>query len=301
MSARVGNPLSDWIHVYSGKVRDIYVSASTSHHHGRDTYLVVASDRIAAFNTVLPTQIPHKGEILTKLSLWWFERLADLIPNHVISTDVPSEVAGRAMVVKRLEMFPIECIVRGYLAGDAFRDYVTNGTVAGNTVGEGLVEASRLAFPVFTPTTKSKPGECDESLTFEQVYAKVGGAAHELRSHSMMLYEKAHEIALSRGVIIADSKFEFGTVVDSGTRELVLGDELFTPDSSRLWFAKEYEPGHRQASFDKELVCEWLTSPESGWDPSSSQVPPELPQEVVERTRERYIHAYETLTGERWQ
>ncbi|MCF2706094.1 phosphoribosylaminoimidazolesuccinocarboxamide synthase [Arcanobacterium haemolyticum] len=301
MSQDLQPNLSDWTHVYSGKVRDVYVPASADNHSGSDTYLIVASDRISAFDYVLPTQIPDKGAILTQLSLWWFEQLGDVVPHHVISTDVPSEVAGRAMIARRLNMFPIECVVRGYLTGSGMAEYKQSGSVCGVELPEGLTEASRLGFPIFTPAAKAKVGEHDENISFDQATERVGAVAHELRSKSILLYQRAHEIALKRGIIIADTKFEFGKSVDAGGSGIVLGDEVLTPDSSRFWYADGYEPGKVQPSLDKQFVRDWLMSPESGWDRASGDVPPELPEDVVAKTRDRYIEAYETLTGRRWQ
>ncbi len=291
--------LQNWSHVYSGKVRDIYVPADVSTHSGRDTYLIVASDRISAFDYVLPTQIPDKGAILTKLSLWWFDILADITKNHVVSTDVPDEVKGRAMITRRLSMFPIECVVRGYLTGSGMAEYREKSEVCGIPLPAGLKEASKLGFPIFTPAAKARLGEHDENISFTETVDRVGAAAHELRSQSIQLYQRAHEIALERGIIIADTKFEFGVAPD-GDGTIILADEVLTPDSSRFWYATGYTPGKVQPSLDKQFVRDWLTSPESGWDPRTGAQPPELPDDVVEKTRTRYIEAYETLTGTRW-
>ncbi len=275
-------------HLHSGKVRDLY--------EARDgLLLMVASDRISAFDFVLPTPIPDKGRILTALSLWWFERLADLVPHHVVSTDVPAEYAGRAILCTRLEMYPVECVARGYLAGSGLADYLATGAVCGVPLPAGLVDASRLDEPVFTPATKAALGEHDENVSYEQVVDAVGAAAAaELRSTTLAVYGRARDIALQRGIVVADTKLELGR--DSAGR-LVLADEVLTPDSSRFWPADEWEPGHAQPSYDKQFVRDWLTSPASGWERHSGEAPPPLPDEVVERTRAKYVEAYERLTG----
>lgn len=301
MEQKTPRTFHNWTHVYSGKVRDIYVPADVSTHSGRDVYLIVASDRISAYDYVLPTTIPDKGAILTQLSLWWFDILADLSDNHVVSTDVPEEVRGRAMITRRLNMFPIECVVRGYLTGSGMAEYQENGSVCGVELPKGLQEASKLDFPIFTPAAKAKVGAHDENISFAQTVDRVGGAAHELRARSIELYQRAHEIARDRGIIIADTKFEFGMAPESSDGGIVLADEVLTPDSSRFWHADTYKPGTVQPSLDKQFVRDWLTSPASGWDRKSGEQPPELPEEVVEKTRERYIQAYEALTGMRWQ
>ena len=293
--------LEGWTHIYSGKVRDIYCPTSASTHSGTDTFLIVASDRISAYDYVLPTQIPDKGAILTQLSLWWFDQLSDLTENHVLSTNVPEEVRGRAMITKRLDMFPIECVVRGYLTGSGLSEYKESGAVCGVALPVGLSEASQLDFPIFTPAAKAKLGDHDENITFTETVERIGAAAHELRSTSILLYQRAHEIALQRGIIIADTKFEFGKSAETGSSEIILGDEVLTPDSSRFWYADGYEAGSVQPSLDKQFVRDWLTSPASGWDRTSGELPPALPDDVVEKTRERYVEAYETLTGQNWQ
>jgi phosphoribosylaminoimidazole-succinocarboxamide synthase len=275
-------------HFYSGKVRDLYARPD-------GTLLLVASDRISAFDFVLPTPIPDKGRILTALTLWWFDRLAGLVPNHLVSVDVPAEVAGRAMVVERLEMFPVECVARGYLAGSGLLDYEATGAVCGVPLPAGLVDGSRLPEPIFTPATKAALGEHDENVEFAAIVTTVGpAAAEELRSLTVEMYVEAEAITRERGILLADTKLEFGRRTD-GT--VVLGDEVLTPDSSRFWPADGWEPGHPQASYDKQFVRDWLTSPASGWDRHSGEAPPPLPDDVVERTRARYVEAYERLTG----
>ncbi|WP_432546290.1 phosphoribosylaminoimidazolesuccinocarboxamide synthase [Kineococcus sp. SYSU DK004] len=279
-----------WRHVYSGKVRDLYAPAGADD----GTVLVVASDRISAYDHVLSTPVPDKGRVLTAMSLWWFERLADLVPHHVVSTEVPAVVAGRAMVCRRLEMFPVECVVRGYLTGSGLADYRATGSVCGVALPEGLVDGSRLPEPVFTPATKAELGEHDENVDFAHVVATVGAeAAERLRELTLAVYARAEATARERGIVLADTKLEFG--LDGG--RTVLGDEVLTPDSSRFWPAEEWAPGRAQPSFDKQFVRDWLTSPASGWDRASDQAPPPLPDEVVERTRARYVEAYERLTG----
>ncbi len=259
---------------------------------------MVASDRISAYDHVLASPIPDKGRILTALSLWWFERLADVVDNHVLSTDVPEEVAGRAMLCRRLEMIPVECVARGYLAGSGLAEYRQSGTVCGIALPAGLVEGSRLAEPIFTPATKAPLGEHDENVPFEGVVARVGiETAEQVRALTLAVYRRAEQIARERGIVLADTKFEFGRA--PGGR-IVLGDEVLTPDSSRFWPGDTWQPGGPQPSFDKQYVRDWLTSPASGWDRTGDAPPPPLPDDVVERTRDRYVEAYERLTGRRW-
>jgi phosphoribosylaminoimidazole-succinocarboxamide synthase len=282
--------LPGYRHVHSGKVRDLYVP------EGRDdALLVVASDRISAYDHVLPTLIPDKGRVLTRLSLWWFERLEDLVPHHVLSTDVPAAVAGRAVLCERLTMYPVECVARGYLAGSGLVDYRAGQAVCGVPLPPGLVEGSRLPEPVFTPATKAAMGDHDENVTYGQVVEVVGeDVAAELRRLTLAVYGRAEALALDRGIVVADTKLEFGTRAD-GT--VVLADEVLTPDSSRFWPLDRWVPGRSQPSYDKQFVRDWLTSPASGWDRTSGEPPPPLPPEVAERTRARYLEAYERLTG----
>ena len=301
MSDQLSRSIPGWTHVYSGKVRDIYIPAGPDTGSAPDTYLMVTSDRISAYDFVLPTQIPDKGKVLTQLSLWWFEQLADIVPNHLISTDVPDEVAGRAMITRRLTMFPIECVVRGYLTGSGMAEYKQTGAVCGVELPEGLVEASRLDEPIFTPAAKAEVGEHDENITFEDMASRVGeGKARALRRLTIEAYERARDIAAERGIIIADTKLEFGVSPEAGEGDIVLADEVFTPDSSRFWPAESYREGEVQPSFDKQYVRDWLTSPESGWDKKSGELPPPLPEDVIAKTRDRYIAAYEQLTGKVW-
>jgi phosphoribosylaminoimidazole-succinocarboxamide synthase len=275
-------------HLHSGKVRDLYRLPGGE-------LLMVASDRISAYDFVLATTIPDKGAVLTQMSLWWFERLADLVPNHVLSVDVPAEVKGRAVVCESLAMFPVECVARGYLTGSGLLDYRATGEVCGIALPAGLEDGSRLPEPLFTPATKAALGDHDENVSYDAVAGVVGAeAAGRLRDLTLRVYAAAEEMSRERGIILADTKLEFGSRPD-GT--VVLADEVLTPDSSRFWPADEWRPGRPQASYDKQIVRDWLTSPASGWDRASGEPPPPLPDEVVERTRSRYIEAYERLTG----
>ena len=292
--------LPGWRHVYSGKVRDLYEpdaspeGAALRERHG-DVVLVVASDRVSAYDHVLSPGVPGKGVVLTQLSLWWFEQLADLVPNHVVSTDVPQAVAGRAMVCRRLDMFPVECVARGYLTGSGLVEYRATGAVTGIALPAGLVDGSRLPEPIFTPATKAELGEHDENVRFSVVVDTVGPeTAETLRDLTLAVYARAEAVARERGVVLADTKLEFGT---DATGTVTLGDEVLTPDSSRFWPADAWEPGRPQPSFDKQFVRDWLTSDASGWDRASDAPPPALPADVVERTRARYLEAYERLTG----
>lgn len=275
-------------HVHSGKVRDLYELPDGN-------LLMVASDRLSAYDHILSPGIPDKGEILTRMSLWWFEQLADLVPNHVISTDVPEQVRGRAVVCERLDMYPVECVARGYLTGSGLTDYEHTGAVCGVALPSGLGEASRLDEPIFTPATKAALGEHDENVSYDHVVGVVGAdVAERLRDLTLAVYERAERLARDRGIILADTKLEFGVRPD-GT--IVLADEVLTPDSSRFWPADEYVPGRVQESFDKQVVRNWLTSPASGWDRAGDVPPPVLPEAVVAKTRARYLEAYERLTG----
>ncbi|MDA8434814.1 MAG: phosphoribosylaminoimidazolesuccinocarboxamide synthase [Actinomycetales bacterium] len=290
-------PVPDYVlpdgytHVYSGKVRDLYEDPD-----GR--LLFVASDRISAYDWVLPTPIPDKGRILTAMSLWWFDRLADIVPNHVISTRVPDSVARRAMVCTKLDMFPVECVARGYLTGSGLVEYQASASVCGVNLPPGLQDGSRLPKTIFTPATKAALGDHDVNVTFDEVVASIGqDEAQTLRRLTVAVYDRATAIAADRGLILADTKLEFGLRADGRT---VLADEVLTPDSSRYWPADSWEPGHAQPSFDKQYVRDWLTSPASGWDRTSGEAPPPLPDEVVEKTRAKYVEAYERLTGKRF-
>jgi phosphoribosylaminoimidazole-succinocarboxamide synthase len=257
--------------------------------------LLVASDRISAFDIVLDTPIPDKGKVLTQLSLWWFDQLADIVPNHVVSLDVPEAVADRAMVCANLAMFPVECVARGYLTGSGLVEYRAGGAVCGLPLPPGLTDGSRLPEAVFTPATKAALGDHDENVAFAAVAALIGeGPADELRRLTLALYARAEEIARGRAILLADTKFEFGT--DPRTGRTALGDEVLTPDSSRFWDAAAWRPGQAQPSFDKQYVRDWLAL-ESGWDRASAAPPPPLPPDVVARTSERYRDAFKRLTG----
>lgn len=276
-------------HIYSGKVRDLYETDSGD-------LLVVASDRISAFDHVLPTEIPDKGRILTALSVWWFEQLEDIVPNHVMSLDVPHEFAGRAMVCKRLDMFPLECVARGYLTGSGLKDYQQSQSVCGNPLPEGLVDGSRLPEPIFTPATKAAIGDHDENIDFAHAMNIVGSSkATKLRTLTLRVYEVAEAICRDRGIVLADTKFEFGVDPQDPAEIIVLADEVLTPDSSRFWPVDQWQPGQAQPSFDKQYVRDWLKSPQSGWN--GNDAPPALPDEVVEKTRARYVEAFERITG----
>jgi len=280
-------------HLHSGKVRDLY-ELTEGPHQGR--LLMVASDRISIFDFVLDSTIPDKGELLTRMSLWWFDQLTDLVPNHVVSTEVPEQLRGRAVICERLDMYPVECVARGYLTGTGLLDYRATSEVCGIVLPPGLEDGSRLPEPLFTPAAKADLGDHDENIAFDAVVATVGAErAAELRELTLAIYARAEGIARERGIILADTKFEFGARGDGTT---VLGDEALTPDSSRYWPAAQWQPGRAQPSYDKQIVRNWALSPESGWERSSGEGPPPLPAEVVERTRARYVEAYELLTGE---
>jgi phosphoribosylaminoimidazole-succinocarboxamide synthase len=287
--------LPGYTHVYSGKVRDLYAPVDPATGAARDDLLLlVASDRLSAYDFVLDTTIPGKGAVLTQLSLWWFERLQDLVPNHVVSTDVPGDVAGRAVVVRRLHMLPVECVARAYLTGGGLAEYRASGAVSGVPLPPGLVDGSELPEPVFTPSTKAPVGQHDEPIAYAVVERELGTErAARARDLTVAILARGNAIARERGIIVADTKVEFG--VDGA--DLILADEVLTPDSSRFWPADRWEPGHPQPSFDKQFVRDWLTSPASGWYRSSGEAPPPLPDEVVEQTRARYVEVYERLTG----
>lgn len=273
-----------WTHLRSGKVRDLYTNQVGE-------LLLVASDRISAFDYVLPTPIPNKGKVLTQLSLFWFDLLADVVRNHLLESAVPIEFDGRAVVVKALTMFPIECVARGYLTGSAWVEYQEGMSVCGISLPPGLIYGSKLPQPIFTPARKAEMGDHDENIDFDRVVEMIGQAqATALRDLTLRLYSVAHDYAATRGIILADTKFEFGTDLDG---VITLGDEVLTPDSSRFWAADTWRPGAAQPSFDKQFVRDWLSA--SGWDRQSS--PPELPPEIVVKTQERYEAAYKTLTG----
>ena len=270
--------------VASGKVREMYEDG--------DDIVMVASDRISAYDVVLPTAIPDKGKVLTQMSVFWFETTGHIVPNHYLSQDVPEEAAGRGLRVRKLDMYPVECVARGYITGSGWKEYQRTGSVCGIELPEGLQESERLPEPIFTPATKAEVGEHDENIDFERAVDLLGDRAlmEELRRVTIELYEHARDHAAERGIIIADTKFEFGS---SPGAEVVLGDEVLTPDSSRFWPADDYAAGRGQSSFDKQYVRDWLD--ESGWDHSPPG--PDLPDDVVAETRAKYVDAYERITG----
>jgi phosphoribosylaminoimidazole-succinocarboxamide synthase len=279
-------------HLHSGKVRDLYRTDD-----GR--LLMVASDRISAFDYVLASEIPDKGRILTAMSVWWFGQFAGVVPNHMISVEdpaIPRQWLGRAMLCTPLEMIPVEAVARGYLTGSGLLDYQADGAVCGIPLPPGLVDGDQLPEPIFTPATKAALGEHDENVSYEAVAKAVGAeTAAELKDLTLRIYAHAAELARARGIILADTKFEFGR--DPATGQIVLADEVLTPDSSRFWPADDWRPGRPQPSFDKQYVRNWLLSADSGWDRGSGAPPPPLPGDVVAATRERYVEAYERLTG----
>ena len=308
--------LTGWTHLASGKIRDIYVPDGEDPSVG-GALLMVTSDRISAYDHVLPTPIPGKGKILNQMAIWWMGELRGIVDNHLLAVGraapanaadalagaphpplraVPAAVDARAVVCRRLDMVPIECVVRGYLTGSGLAEYRRTGTVCGIALPDGLTEGSRLDTPVFTPAAKAGAGEHDENITFERAAAMVGRElADRLRDASLALYERARGIAAGRGVIIADTKFEFG--LDPDTGRILLADEILTPDSSRFWPADQWRPGHPTPSYDKQYVRDWLTSTGSGWDRASGENPPALPDSVVAATAARYAGAYRRLTG----
>ncbi|MEO3972617.1 phosphoribosylaminoimidazolesuccinocarboxamide synthase [Streptomyces sp. CAU 1734] len=283
------------VHLHTGKVRELYRNEAGD-------LVMVASDRISAYDWVLPSEIPDKGRVLTRLSLWWFERLADLAPSHVISTELPAgapaEWEGRTLICKSLRMVPVECVARGYLTGSGLAEYNDSRTVCGIALPEGLTDGSELPAPIFTPATKAAVGDHDENVSYEEVARRVGAeTAALLRRTTLDVYARARDIARERGIILADTKFEFGFDADGG---LIIADEVLTPDSSRFWPAADWSPGRAQPSYDKQYVRDWLTSPASGWDRRGETPPPPLPPEVVAATRAKYLEAYELLTGTPW-
>ena len=285
--------LNVYTHIAAGKVRELY---GVDENH----LLMVATDRISAYDHILTPEIPDKGRILTAMSVFFFEELQ--VKNHVVAPiddpRVPEEVLGRALVVEKLDMLPFECVARGYLTGSGLKEYKADGTVCGIKLADGLTEASKLPEPIFTPATKAELGDHDENVPFQAVVDKLGvELANKLRDATLEIYSRAADIARERGIILADTKFEFGLDKDG---ELVLADEVLTPDSSRYWPLEGYEEGKVQPSFDKQYVRNWLTSPESGWDAKADETPPALPEQVVQATRDRYVEAYERLSGKKF-
>lgn len=283
-------------HVFSGKVRDIYRNSQ-----GR--YLLVTSDRISAFDWVLPTEIPDKGRILNGISQWWFGQLEGVVHNHTTTSKVPKSVEGRAVLCEPLDMFPVECVVRGYLAGSGYADYLRERKISGQGLPPGLKDGALLPKPLFTPATKAAIGEHDVSITYDELIVELGQEeAQELKRLSLSVYEYAAEKMLRKGLILADTKFEFGIALGGKYKDrVVLGDEVLTPDSSRYWEKNQWSPGGAQPSFDKQFVRDWLTSPASGWSKDSGVAPPPLPPEIVEKTREKYVQAYERITGSKFE
>ena len=278
-------------HIYSGKVRELYQTDD-------GVLLIVATDRISAFDHVLATPIPDKGKILTQLSLWWFDRLAEVVPNHLVDARIPEQFAGRAMACRPLDMIGVECVARGYLTGSGLADYRRDGAVCGIPLPAGLTDGSRLPEPVFTPATKAPRGQHDQNITVADVRALVGArTAAELERITLAVYRRGAELAAARGIIVADTKIELGY---DGDGTLRLADEVLTPDSSRFWPADGWQPGRGQRSFDKQYVRDWLLSPAAEWDRDGGQPPPPLPAGVVERTRDTYIEAYQRITGLTW-
>jgi len=295
--------MAGYEHVYSGKVRELYAPIDpTSGQAVADTLLLVATDRISAYDFILDSQIPDKGKVLTQLSLWWFDQLADLIPNHVISTQVPDAVAGRAVLVQRLDMLAVECIGRAYLTGSGLTEYRQRSSVCGVRLPAGLMDGSRLPTPIFTPTSKAPIGQHDQPMTYAEVAAKVGASiAASVRDLTIAILERGDQIAAERGILLADTKVEFGLDASRpdahGNPTIMLADEVLTPDSSRFWPAASWAPGRAQDSYDKQFVRDWLTSSASGWDRSSGQTPPALPDDIIAATRSKYVEAFESLTG----
>jgi phosphoribosylaminoimidazole-succinocarboxamide synthase len=283
----MSNVIPGWHHIYSGKVRDLYESDDASLSH---LILVVASDRISAFDTVLSPEIPNKGECLTSLTNWWFDRLD--VPNHIShEVSVPEVVAGRAMVCQKLEMFPIECVVRGYISGSGYKDYLATGEICGNKLPAGLAFGDRLPEPIFTPAFKAELGDKDENITFERVVELIGeDHAQALKKLSLDIFTRASELASKAGLILADTKFEFG--INPANGEITLGDEVLTPDSSRYWSKEAWDQGDRKDSFDKQQVRNWLAA---NWDPASGTNPPELPIDIVEQTSSKYAQLISLL------
>jgi phosphoribosylaminoimidazole-succinocarboxamide synthase len=276
-----------WTHLRTGKVRDLYTN-------DLGNILLVASDRISAYDWVMPTEIPGKGAVLTQLSLFWFDLLEDIVPNHIVSTDVPEEVEDRAIIVQPLEMFAIECVARGYLTGSGWSEYKENSAVCGNKLPAGLLDGSELPASIFTPATKAEIGDHDINIDFDQASKIVGAKdAAELRNLTLKLYDTAADFAKSRGILLADTKFEFGR---NAAGAIVLGDEALTPDSSRFWDQSTWAPGGTQPSFDKQFLRDYLVA--SGWDRNSP--PPELPAEIVEKSAGRYEEAFYRLTGSKF-
>ena len=289
--------IDGWAHMYSGKVRDLYVPQNSSASMAGAVVLVVASDRISAYDHVLSPPVADKGKILNQMSAWWFNQLRNVTANHVVSYDVPDVVRGRAVVCRQLHMYPVECVARGYLTGSALGEYRETGAICGIRLPAGLREGEQLPEPIFTPAAKAPVGEHDENITFDQMCERIGfDTADELRQRTIDLYATAAQIAAGRGIIIADTKFEFGAPPEGSRAGAILADEVLTPDSSRFWPADDWRVGQSTPSFDKQYVRDWLTSEAAGWDRRAA-APPTLPGDVVAATRDRYLQAYRLLTG----
>ncbi|QJC21236.1 phosphoribosylaminoimidazolesuccinocarboxamide synthase [Arcanobacterium buesumense] len=291
-----GVSIPGWSRIYAGKVRDMYIPIDQQWHAGTETMLVVASDRISIRDRVVPTIIPDKGEMLTKLTLWWFDQLKDIVATHVTPAQVPAEVAGRAMIVRRLRMYPVECAVAGYLTDTMLAEYHTNGTVNGIRLPAGLQEGDQLPRPLFLPARKGAVEADDVDITFEEFAYIVGlDVARTIRSISLDTYERGHEICAQAGIILASCKLEFGSSADAGDDSVVLADEVLTPDSATLWLTDDYAPGRAQTAMGKQFVRRWLLN--TGWDRDSGNPPPPLPQHLVNATQERYRTVVRMLTG----
>lgn len=296
-----------WKRVATGKVREVFIPEESAGPNSAEKLLLVATDRISAFDHILDTPIPGKGAVLTQMSRWWFSQLSGVIDTHYRDENVPAVVAGRAMITRRLEMYPVECVARGYLTGSARTEYETTGMVCGIPLPPGLQEASRLSEAIFTPAIKAPQGQHDENVSADRIAQLHGRAvAKSLTDLTLLVYRKAAEIAAARGIILADTKFEFGAIpgraihgdtLEDAADAFILADEVITPDSSRFWPADQWREGRKTPSFDKQYVRDWLTSPDSGWSRHSSAPPPPLPAEIVAKTTERYLDAYRILTG----
>lgn len=315
-TAGLPGELPGYMPLYSGKVRELFAPINPETGLVDESrLLLVASDRISAYDHVIDSPIPDKGAVLTQLSLWWFDQLADLVPNHVLDANVPDRVAGRALTVRRLRMLPVECIARAYLTGGGLNEYRAGGSVSGVPLPPGLEDGSQLPEPIFTPSTKAPAGEHDEPMAYEDVEDELGPAlASRVRDLTLGILERGNQIAAERGILIADTKVEYGidpaelglgpddeidwTTVDPDQVRVVLADEVLTPDSSRFWRAQQWAPGRPQTSYDKQVLRDWLLSQDSGWDRSSGEAPPPLPEEVIALTRARYLEAYQALTGQ---
>lgn len=315
-TAGLPGELPGYMPLYSGKVRELFAPIDPETGLVDESrLLLVASDRISAFDHVIDSPIPDKGAVLTQLSLWWFDQMVDLVPNHVLDTNVPDRVAGRALTVRRLRMLPVECIARAYLTGGGLNEYRESGSVSGVALPPGLQDGSQLPEPIFTPSTKAPAGEHDEPMAYEDVEDELGPAlASRVRDLTLGILERGNQIAAERGILIADTKVEYGidpaelglgpddeidwAALDPDQIRVVLADEVLTPDSSRFWRAQEWAPGRPQTSYDKQVLRDWLLSQDSGWDRSSGQAPPPLPEEVIALTRARYLEAYHALTGQ---